>query len=51
MEKKHFLKAIEDLRKNSTKRKFSQSFDMIINLKQLDLKKPDHNVLLFVGFL
>jgi len=48
MEKKHFLKAIENLRKNSAKRKFSQSFDVIVNLKQLDLKKPDNNVMLFV---
>ena len=44
MEKEQVLKAIEAIKKNSSKRKFKQSVDLIINLKDLDLKKPDNVV-------
>ncbi|MEM5852859.1 MAG: 50S ribosomal protein L1 [Candidatus Aenigmatarchaeota archaeon] len=36
------LKAIQELRKNSKKRNFSQTFDLIINLKDFDVKKPEN---------
>src|SRR3989338_4654590 len=38
MEKQEVLKAIKELREKSSKKKFSQSVDLIINLQNLDLK-------------
>lgn len=49
MNKEKVLKAIEKARENSKKRKFNQSFDLVINLKNLNLKKPDNNVSLFIN--
>lgn len=46
MEKQDVIKALDTL-KNSSKRKFKQSIDLIMNLKGLDMKKPDHNVDVF----
>lgn len=43
MNKESIIKALQELRK-SPKRKFSQSVDIIITLKDLDLKKPNDNV-------
>ena len=43
MDTKAFEIAIKKLRE-SPKRKFSQSVDLIINLKQIDLKNPEHKV-------
>lgn len=43
MDKQVFTTAIQKLRE-SPKRKFSQSVDLIINLKQIDLKNPDHKI-------
>ena len=37
-------KAIEELRKNSKKRNFKQKFDLVFNLKDLDLKKAENNI-------
>ncbi len=34
--------AIKELRKNSKKRNFVQTFDLIVNLKDVDLKKPEN---------
>lgn len=34
-----FLKALEELRKTSTKRNFSQTVDLIINLKEFDVRR------------
>jgi large subunit ribosomal protein L1 len=48
MEKEQFKTALEEVRKISPKRKFSQSVDLIINLKGLDLKKPEEQIDLFV---
>ena len=48
MNKEDFKKAIETLKKNSPKRKFNQSCDLIINLKDLDLKVPEQQVELWV---
>lgn len=39
MDKKQILETIKQVRENSEKRKFSQSIDLVINLKQYDLKK------------
>lgn len=35
------LNALKELREKSEKKKFSQSLDLIISLKELDLKKPE----------
>ena len=37
-------KKIKEVRELSKKRNFDQNFDLIINLQNLDLKKPDHKV-------
>jgi len=44
MNKENFIKAIQELREKSKKRNFSQTFDLIINLKDLDLKKTDNQI-------
>jgi large subunit ribosomal protein L1 len=44
MQKENILKALTELRKNSTKKNFNQSIDLVINLKELDLKKPENQV-------
>src|SRR3989344_2116889 len=44
MNKEDFKKAVEELKKNSPKRKFAQSYDLIINLKDIDLKVPEQQV-------
>ncbi len=43
MDKKTFIEAIQAL-KALPKRKFKQTYDFIINLKHLDLKKPEEQV-------
>jgi len=48
MDKKSILSAISKAREVSKKRNFSQSFDLIINLKNLNLKNPAHKVDLFI---
>ncbi len=48
MNKEDFKNAIEQLKKNSPKRKFTQSYDFIINLKDLDLKVPEQQVELWI---
>lgn len=44
MDKEKFKKAIELVKNNSPKRNFKQGYDLIINLKDLDMKKPDQQV-------
>ncbi len=48
MDKKEALETIQEIRKNSEKRNFKQTFDLIINFKGLDLKKPEHNINTFL---
>lgn len=36
------LAAIKNLRENTKKRNFAQSFDLIVNLKEINLKKPEN---------
>lgn len=40
--KENILKAIEELKEKSKKRNFSQTFDLIIILKEFDTKKPEN---------
>lgn len=47
MEKKAVLQAIKKL-KEEKKRNFKQSFDLIVNLKELDLKKAENQVDFYV---
>ena len=48
MEKQEVLKSIKELREKSPKKNFSQSVDLVINLQNLDLKKPEHKVDLYL---
>ncbi len=48
MEKQQVLNTIKELREKSSKKKFSQSVDLLINLQNLDLKKPEHKVDLYL---
>lgn len=48
MDKQGILEAIKKIREKSEKRNFKQNFDLIINLRKLNLKKPEENVNLFV---
>ena len=48
MEKTVVAKAIKQIREANVKRNFPQSFDIIINLKDLNLKKPDEQVDVYV---
>jgi large subunit ribosomal protein L1 len=44
MNKESIIKALEELRKNSKKRNFSQSVDLVITLKDINLKNPKEAV-------
>ncbi len=44
MNKKSIENAIKELRKEEHKKQFSQSFDLIVNLKDLNLKNPEEQV-------
>jgi large subunit ribosomal protein L1 len=48
MEKAQLLSALRQTKETSGKRNFKQSYDLIMNFKGLDLKKPDHQVDTFV---
>lgn len=48
MNKKQVLSTLELVHKDSKKRKFKQTTDLIINLKGLDLKKPEQNINTFI---
>jgi len=37
-------RALGDLRKNLVKRKFSQSIDLVVRLREVDLKKPENRI-------
>jgi large subunit ribosomal protein L1 len=38
------IKTIEEVRERSKKRNFSQTFDLIVKLKDLDVKKPENRI-------
>jgi len=48
MDNKLILDTLEKLKKESKKRNFKQSLDLILNLKGLDLKKPDNQLDFFI---
>ncbi len=48
MDKNSIKEAIKKLKETSKKRNFKQTFDLIINLKGLDMKKADNHVEIFV---
>jgi len=47
--KEEILTALEEMRANSGERGFKQAVDLIINLKELDLKRPENRVTLNVS--
>ncbi len=49
MDKNKILEVIKKVKEGSKKRNFSQTYDLVINLKNLDLKKPDNHVDFFLG--
>ncbi len=38
------LKAVKELKEKSEKRNFSQTFDLIVSLKDIDMKKPESKI-------
>lgn len=44
MDKESIKQAIKQLKETSKKRKFKQTFDLVVNLKGLDMKKPEQHV-------
>lgn len=48
MDKSQVKKALEELRKNAKKRNFKQGIDLIINIKDLDIKKTSNHFDIFV---
>ncbi|MFH1210317.1 MAG: 50S ribosomal protein L1 [archaeon] len=49
MNDQEILSALKKVRDAGPKRKFSQTVDLIVTLKQLDLKKPEQNVNTFIA--
>ncbi|MBS3079358.1 hypothetical protein J4218_04505 [Candidatus Pacearchaeota archaeon] len=49
-EEEGFLKAIQELRKISTKRKFDQTIDLIVNLKDFDVRREAFSLIVQVPF-
>jgi len=48
MKKEAIFSSLKELREKSKKRKFPQSLDLIINLKQFDIKKTENKVDIFL---
>src|SRR3989339_1074023 len=48
MDKTKILESIKKARDASSKKKFNQTFDLVINLKDLNLKNPQQKLDLFV---
>jgi large subunit ribosomal protein L1 len=48
MDKNSIKEALKKLKESSKKRNFKQTFDLIINLRGLDMKKPDQHVDIYV---
>lgn len=49
MEKNEILETLKLVKESSKKRNFKQSYDLVINLKDIDLKNPEHQINLFVS--
>lgn len=50
MDKSKFVEAINKAITESEKKKFTQRIDVVINLKSLDFKKPEHQIDMFVSY-
>ncbi len=50
VDKESVLKAIKELREKGKKRNFSQNFDLILNFKDLDLKKQEQQLDFFMAY-
>ncbi|MFC1775068.1 50S ribosomal protein L1 [Nanoarchaeota archaeon] len=48
MDKKNIIEALAKIKESSKKRNFTQSIDLVINLKELNLKKNDEQVNVFM---
>ena len=48
MENKNILDALAKVRKDTKERKFKQTVDLVINIKDIDLKKPEEKLDLFL---
>ena len=44
IDKKSILTAVREAKKSTKKRKFSQTIDLIVNLKDIELKKPENRI-------
>ncbi len=44
IDKRPILKAVDEVKKGSKKRKFNQSVNLIVNLKDIDLKRPENRI-------
>jgi len=42
--KDEVVRALGELRQNLTKRKFTQSIDLVVKLREIDLKKPENRI-------
>ena len=45
MDKNQVTQTLKQVKENSQKRNFSQSYDLIVNLRDIDLKKPEQTTL------
>lgn len=48
MDNQQLVQAVKQLRELSPQRKFTQSVDFVINLKGIDLKKPENQIELYI---
>lgn len=48
MDKQTIIKAIKEIREKSPKRNFLQTFDLVIQLQDIDLKKPEQKIDTFI---
>ncbi|MEM4637455.1 MAG: 50S ribosomal protein L1 [Candidatus Woesearchaeota archaeon] len=49
MDKKDFMNFIKKMRENSPKRNFVQGVDLVVNLQDLDFKKPEHQIDFYIA--
>lgn len=49
MDKRKLLEALKTVREKSSKRNFTQKVDLILNLRNINLKNPEENVDIFVN--
>ncbi|MGE0793079.1 MAG: 50S ribosomal protein L1 [Candidatus Woesearchaeota archaeon] len=49
MDKKSIIKNFEELKKEAKERKFPQSVDLVVTLKDINLKKPEEQVEFFIA--